>query len=271
MRNQWVWVVFTAAAGVLVGGRAAWAVGVASDSFDYPAPGGLVGKSGGTGFGGSWAAVSGQADPALAAGSLDYSDGSRSLQTSGNKVAPANTSRATRNLDAAEVVAGRVIWIGFRENFTGAGAMPTNHAGFSIFGAADGGTPELFMGKPGSATNWGVDTSDQNAAQATGAVSEADKNAFLLTKLDYTVSPAAVSMWVNPPLDESMLGTPDVTSTQGHFNIVSVRVSTGANSVGYEFDEFRMGDTFADVVPEPAASGAALAAAGLLALRRRRA
>jgi hypothetical protein len=78
-------------------------------------------------------------------------------------------------------------------------------------------------------------------------------------------------MWVNPPLDETLLGAPDATQMQPHFNINSVRLSTGTNSVGYQFDEFRMGDTFADVVPEPAASGAALVAAGLLALRRRRA
>ena len=272
MSRQWVWAACAAAAGVLAGASGAPADGIASDSFDYPAPGGLVGKAGGSGFGSNaWAAVTGQSDPALVPGSLEYSDGGSSVQTAGNRVAPVNTSRATRNLDAVEEVAGRIVWLGFRERFTGAGGMPTNHAGISLFSGPNATGTELFFGKPGSATNWGMDTSTENFAQIAGAVTDADKDAFIIARINYNANPASVSMWVNPPLNESLLGPAEVSGTQQHFNIASVRLSTGANSVGYEFDEFRMGTTFADVIPEPATSGVALLAGGLLALRRRRA
>jgi hypothetical protein len=232
----------------------------------------LNGNNGGAGFGSNpWSAVAGLTDPALASGSLTYTSGSRSIDTEGNRVAPALNSRSTRNLDAPEVVANRTLWIGFRMNFTGSGAFPTNHAGFSLFSTSNGGGSELFMGKPGSATNWGVDTSTQSAVQAPGSVSAADKNAFLLTRITYGATTANVDMWVNPPLDDSQLGAPQVSSTDAAFNIVSMRVSTGANASGFEFDEFRMADTFNEVVPEPAGLGlaGAIAAAGLL--RRRRA
>ena len=137
MKRQSVWVTCVAA-GVLAGAPSARAEGIASDSFDYPAPGALNGKAGGSGFGSNvWTQVGSQPDPAIGSGSLQYTRGGRSIEASGNKVAPAAGGRSSRNLDAVEPVSGRVVWVGFRMNFTGTGAMPTNHAGISIFSGAN--------------------------------------------------------------------------------------------------------------------------------------
>lgn len=243
---------------------------IAYEGFNYTTPGGLVGKNGGSGFGANaWASVSGQTDPALAAASLDYTSGANSIATEGNKVAPANTSRATRNFDAAEPVANRTLWVSFRINYTGALPLPTNHAGVSLFSAANGGGSELFLGKPGSATNWGVDTSTQTAVQASGAITAATVDAFLLTRITYGASTATVDMWVNPALVESSLGTAPIQSTETNFDLVSMRVSTGTNASNFQFDEIRIADTFAEVVPEPTAAAMLVGAAVLLAGRRR--
>jgi hypothetical protein len=245
---------------------------IMSDSFEYPT-GGLNGKNGGIGFGGNpWTAVAGQADPTITAGSMTYTDGTRAYDSAGNKLAPANTSRSTRNLDAAEPVANRTIWVAFRATFSGAGGFGTNHAGFSLFSAANGAGSEFFIGKPGSATNWGVDTSSAAAAQASGAVTAADKDALLVTKIVYGASTAAVSFWVNPAgiTSEPALGPADATSTETNFNIVSIRVSTGADATGFQFDEFRVGDTLADVVPEPGCAAGVIGVVALTAGRRSR-
>src|SRR5687768_11225604 len=148
MKRQWVCVTCLAAAGVLAGARGARAVEVASDSFAYPSPGGLNGNAGGSGFGANvWAQVGAQPDPAIGSGSLQYSNGGRSIEASGNMVTPAAGGRSSRNLDAVEPVTGRVVWAGFRMNFTGTGAMPTNHAGISIFSGPNATGTEFFMGK----------------------------------------------------------------------------------------------------------------------------
>lgn len=246
---------------------------IAYEGFDYATPGGLFGKNGGSGFGSNaWAQINTDGEPALAAGSLPYSDGTNSIETSGNKLGQALNTRASRNLDAVEAVANRTIWVSFRANYTGGSTFPTNHAGFSLFSGANATGSEFFLGKPGSATHWGVDTSSATAAQASGTPSASQLDAFLLTKITYGASSATVQMWIDPVLDESSLGAAPINSTQTNFTIASIRVSTGSNASNFQFDEFRMADTFAEVVPEPgAASLGAVAAAGLLASRRRRA
>jgi hypothetical protein len=268
-------------AGVLATASSAHATLIAYDGFDYT--GNLNGKNSATdvGFGANaWTIVSGQADPVIGTGSLEFTDtNGNELDTEGNKVAPANTSRSTRNFDSTIAAANTTMWISFRINHTGASntALPTNHAGFSLFSAANGTGNELFLGKPGSATNWGMDTSSAAAAQRTGAVTvTGDRDALLLYKLVYTGTSAAISMWVNPDdlTNESTLGTADATSTEtGISNFVSMRVSTGGNATGFQFDEFRIADNFAQVVPvpEPTMLGLGVIGAGMLLHRRRRA
>jgi len=227
------------------------AASVASEGFNYPTPGGINGKTGGTGFGANaWTFVTGMADPATGSGSMTYTDSSgNALQTVGNKLQPAANSRSTRNFSSAITTASQTYWVSFRINQTDTTALPTNHAGLSLFAGLDGSSTEIFLGKPSTATNYGIDHSG-TMVQKAGSVTTADRNALLVYKLVFTATDVTISMWVNPVLNSGALGAAAVTLTKSHTtNIASLRVSTGANSVNYQFDEFRMGTTFDDVAP----------------------
>jgi hypothetical protein len=219
---------------------------IASDGFNYTVPGGLVGKNGGSGFGSNAWATAGVTDPALASGSLAYSDGTNSIITSGNKVQPVGNSRATRNFANPITTASSTKWLSFRIK-RAPGTFPSNHAGFSLYSGTAGSGTEIFFGKPASGTNWGIFHSGTNqTAIATGTV---QYDAFLVVKMVFTSSTVTIQMWVNPILIEGSLGTPQaqLTNLAHTTSVASLRLSTGTNSTGYEFDEFRMGGSFADV------------------------
>ena len=252
-RQTWMYATMVLAVflAVTMAAPVASATPVASDSFDYAVPGGLNGQVGGSGFGSNaWTFVSGQASPALAAGSMEYTSGTSSLVTAGNKLQPASTSRSTRNFPSVLSTTNQTYWVSFRIHHTGTGSLPSNHAGFSLFSGANGSGTEIFMGKGGNATNWGMWHSGGSSAQKSGAVSSADRDAFLVYKLEFTSGQVTISMWVNPALGAAPSGTPDASVTESHSTtIASLRFSTGSNASGYQFDEFRMGTTFADVSP----------------------
>jgi len=220
----------------------------AGDSIEYT--GTLVGGSDGFGFGtNAWGLSSGSTNPAISTGSMTYTDGTRSITTKGNKIEPVVNSHAYRNFPSTIVTAGQTIWVSFRINNTGTGTLPTNHAGFQLSDGLNGAaTNYLFLGKPGfGATNWGVDHNG-TVVQKAGAVTTADRNAFLVYKLVFSGTQVTVSMWVNPPLTEVALPAPAfVTSFAHNANIASMFAGTGTNAAGYQLDEFRMSPVFTDV------------------------
>jgi len=220
----------------------------AADSIEYT--GSLGGQNDGFGFGSNgWVQSSGLTNPALGTGSLTYTDGTRSITTKGNMIQPAVNSQAYRNFPSAITTAGQTIWVSFRANNTGTGTLPSNHAGFQLCDATNGGGSNyIFLGKPGfSATNWGFDHAG-TWVQKAGTVTTADRNAFLLYKLSFTGTQVTISMWINPPLTEVALPAPAVTGTYAHTaNIASIYAGVGANAANYQFDEFRMSPVFTDV------------------------
>jgi hypothetical protein len=223
-----------------------WAA--AADSIE--SAGGLGTTNGGFGFGNnSWVTASGFNSPAIATGSMTYTDGTRSIITKGDKLQPAANSRAYRNFASTITTAGKTLWVSFRANNTGTGTLPTNHAGFQLCDATNGGgTNYIFLGKPGfSATNWGFDHAG-SWSQKSGAVATADRDALLLYKLVFTGTQVTISMWVDPPLTEVQLPAPVLSQTFAHTaNIASVWAGVGGNSTNYQFDEFRMSPVFTDV------------------------
>jgi hypothetical protein len=222
----------------------------AYDGFAYPAPGGLNTQNGGSGFNGAWTAWAGLANPALASGSLTYSSGS-TLVTAGNKVAPAAASRSTRNFSIPLATANSTLWLSYRINQTGTGALPTNHAGFSLFTGNNGTGTEILFGAGSNWTNWGMLISTGGSATKAGSVTAADRNGLLLYKCVFTASTVTISMWVNPGFVEGSLGAAHATLPASSFTgtLASLRLSTGTNSVNYQFDEFRIGNSFASVMP----------------------
>jgi hypothetical protein len=224
---------------------------IAADGFNYAVPGSLNGQTGGTGFGtNAWAPVSTFASPALASGSMAYSDGSRSLSTGGNKLQPANSSRSSRNFASTITTAGTTKWVAFRLNHTGTGEFPTNHAGFGLWSGLNGTGTEIFLGKPGSSTNYGIFHSGTTVQRTGSVTTTGGRDALLVYRLVFSGSSVTISMWVNPPLSEGSLGTPHATLSKAHTtNIASMLVSTGTNASGFQLDEFRTGASFADVAP----------------------
>jgi hypothetical protein len=221
---------------------------VATESFAYT--GSLNDQNGGSGFFNAWTAVSGLASPALTSGSMTYTDGTKSLATAGNKLQPTSASRSIRNFATQTATTSATYWVAFRANQTDAGAVPSNHAGFSLFSGADAGGTEIFLGKPGAATNWGIDHSGTMVQRPGGVETTGGRDALLVYKLVFSSGSVTISMWVNPILNESSLGTPHATLTKAHStSIASLRFSTGTNSVNYQFDEFRFGSTFGSVTP----------------------
>ena len=143
------------------------------------------------------------------------------------------------------------LWASFRVNYTGTGALPSNHAGFALYSTlnADAAGDEFFMGNPGfSGQNWGFNPEGGTRVVATVTL---NKNVLLLYKLTYTATGADVKMWINPNItSEGTLGTPQATGTQPGLDAVrSVLISTGATASGYQFDELRLGRTFYSVTP----------------------
>lgn len=223
---------------------------VCYDGFDYPSPGGLNGQNGGTGFGSNPWTLS-LNNPAIGSGSMTYAIGNSSLITVGNKLAPALNNRSYRNFPTAIATANQTYWVAFRGSQSAA-SMPTNHGGFHLSAATGGTGAYIFLGKPGfSATNWGMDLNG-SWQQKDNPATAGDRNALLVYKLVFTTTNVTVSLWVNPPsvTSEAAMGAPAKTHSAAHSTtIASMNVSLGGNASGFEFDEFRMGTTLADVTP----------------------
>jgi len=108
-----------------------------------------------------------------------------------------------------------------------------------------------------------------------GSVVGSPDTTLLVTRWDFgtvgSSSSNVVSLWVNPTLGVTPSGAPDsYVSASTNMNILYYSTRTSAANI-LEFDELRIGETYADVtpfvVPEPALLGV-LALGGLL-LRRR--
>jgi hypothetical protein len=164
---------------------------------------------------------------------------------------------------------GSNLWISFLIVATG------ENTGISLF-QGEGGE-ENFMGAGGgSAQTIGLQNPNINTGVARGPQTN-----FYALHLDMTPEGNGVfTLYVNP--DFSSLGngtapTGGVTgsATRGDFTWDRIRLGDfNGDNTASRFDEFRMGDTWADVspVPEPSTMGLlALATVGVAAIRRRRA
>ena len=118
---------------------------------------------------------------------------------------------------------------------------------------------DLFVGKPGSSVNWGLEAGAGN--DALSAVSAAlTQTVFLVVRVDfYTGVPDVFKLYVNPSPGGSEPAAPDAVLTNdiGFQNGVALNVGNGGVA---GFDELRIGSTFASVTPTSSVSDSNLIA-----------
>ena len=266
------------------------------EGFDYPAAAnGLNSKNGGTGFSGAYAATN-NAD--VLAGTFNYTDsGGKQLQTSGNRAFMDSTSingttppeptgvsiAPIRNISAIPGTPS-TIYLSFLGKQT---AGTDRDLTVSLFAAGNGtfGTAErLSVGHGNGFTGWGAYALAVGTNGAHTAIPATDLS-LLVARVDLNDNGAneRFRIYVNPTLDaEPLVADVDINAynfidTIGEITRLRMRAG-GSNATQTasqaEFDELRLGLSYADVtpvaVPEPACAMLAAVGAGLLALRRRR-
>jgi hypothetical protein len=253
------------------------------EDFNYtPGNNNIGGQSGGTGFQNAWLAGSGNIWGSVQSGSLSYADqNGHSLDTSGNSLlvgtngasgTTATPQRVFTNSATAATLGGiaalnaanpGVIWMSFLYQRDGSqtGAPFFRQANFGLF---QGSSEKLDVGGPNTSATiqnnlslWSTGTHPSSAPLQSTTPVFGTSAQFIVLELtvDTTTAADGVSVWFNPP-DLSSLGAPNLTSTS-EVDISGVNTfrfqagnsnANGTNAV-FEVDEFRIGDTFADVAP----------------------
>jgi hypothetical protein len=250
---------------------AAEAVLLSYDGFNYaPAGSDLLGNAGGFGFSTAWRPggfnASIQTNYDIQSSSLSFG----SLLTSGNRIQTSAVNAIaglTRDFSTPLGTPGTTRYASFLLRPEG-----TLHGGAfnGFFGVVfeQPVEPELFIGKPGAtAINRYVLEDRGGALQvASTVVPVVGETVFLVLKAEFAAGNDQVTLYVNPIPGAPEPGSGVVKNNSDVGNVAGLTVySTGA----FSFDEFRLGETFADVtpVPEPASDLLALAAA-ITCLRR---
>lgn len=264
------------------------------ESFNYAAGEGIGGKTGGSGFAGPWVAPT-TAQNTVQERGLGYN----ALETSGRSVRNDGGTALRDLLTSGQPIFGapgnqEKIWISFL--FKG---IDTNNnlddgfAGFSLFEQTGEqfGQPvlseRLFIGKAVSSTflepKLGLTVYDTPGAW--GAVVQSStffdttQTHFMVVKLEYNLIPdtTTISLFVDPELDQNEPPAPSASYTtavgQQMMTFDWIRLASGGGSA-MQFDEFRLGRSFAEVgpvVPEPHSATVLVVAASLLLRRRIRA
>ena len=252
---------------------AAEAALLAYDGFNYaPAGSDLLGNSGGFGFSTPWqpggfnASINTNYD--VQSGSLS----SGGLVTSGNRVSTnAVTAIAglTRNFLTPLGVPGTTRYASFLlrpEGQLQAGAFN----GFFGVVLEQPLEPELFVGKPGGGAidRYVLEDRGGSLQVASSTAPAVNQTVFLVLRADFTAGNDVFTLYVNPVPGAPEPGAGLVKNNSNVGTVAGVTLySTGAFSI----DEFRLGETFADVtpaVPEPATWLLALLALTPLVRRR---
>jgi hypothetical protein len=251
------------------------------EPFDYPNIGGPVTDNtpGNWTFGGS-----GANDNTVVSGSLSAPGLAPSV---GNSIVTGGAGLGVRRLFGTTVTSDTLyfsalfdmnsIGTGWTTANASVGALTeTNNTGFkvSVVVNRDGGNGYRFgVQKGGTGTTV---TSDSTSYLEGNVV-------FLVGSYDFNPDPDTVSLWINPSPETFALQAPPLATliaTSGTDSIAGLdrfnfrqNVATGANSVpeAMQWDELRVGDTWADVTPIPEPSNLAfflLTAGSVMSLRR---
>lgn len=252
---------------------------IAYDGFSYTTgAGGLYGSNGGTGWASAWTGFpTSSSFNTVNSGSMSYTDAqSTSLTTTGNSVEIVSGSTTapsyTRALSSALTPStGSSVWLSFLGAGTGGSTM-----GLTLF---NGSTQLLQLGNSGTNNAWGIrQLSGGSAFSSSGvamssSVGTLGSTYLVVVKISFQDGADKVEMFLNPTL-----GTTDPTSStslgyasQQLVDITSlsqIGFGVGTASQKLDFDELRIGTTYADVVavPEPKALALIGVSSGMLYL-----
>ena len=230
---------------------------LAYDAFDYaPAGSDLLGNAGGSGFATSWRAggfnASNHSNYDIQGGSLSFGG----LRTNGNRVQSSSIQAIgglTRDFNTPLGAPGTTRYISFLlrpEGTLNAGAF-NGFLGVVIEQPLE---PELFIGKPGGgAVNRYVMEDRGGAVQTVSTTAPVvGETVFFVLKAVFATGNDQFTLFVNP-----VPGAPEPVGglTKSNSDVGNVAGLTIYSTGAFSADEFRLGETFADVtpIPEPAA------------------
>ena len=241
------------------------AVVLVSESFNYPT-GLLNGQSGGIGFSGPWQSTS---QFSVTPGSLavpNYAGTGNSMQFSSSYYTSLD---AGRNLTTTYGASNSDLWASFliRVDYLNA------YAGlnFATSGQALGGLFVGILGGPNGmwppSSTWGMDTAGGTGRVLSNVpVVYGQTNLLVVHMTTVASGEDRFDLYVNP--SQNLPAYPDATKTISNWSFN--KLSCGTNNGTGQFDEIRLGTTYADVRPVPEPSCILLMAIGgvLLLLRR---
>jgi len=219
-----------------------------SETFNYPV-GALGGNNGGTGFTTAWTAHSAFNIENSNLGSGRFTSAGRAARFSSNSFAASYLGRTMNTSFGAN---GTDVWASFLTRIDSLNAytgldLTTNGALFgSLHIGVTGGTSGL--GPPSS--TWALDIGGGTTPVYSNVPVVFGQTTALVVHIQFLAGVDQVQLFVNPsPYSQPI--TPNAIKSDSNIQFNSVLLSANAGSV--LFDEFRVGNTYADVafLPEP--------------------
>jgi hypothetical protein len=246
---------------------------IAYDGFEATTNGGLNTQSGGTGWTSSWSAVSGiDAN----ANTLSYSNGSVAVNGGSRATKIGATTDSTNAANRSFASQSGTVYFSFLFRADTGTAVDTDDFISFMMNNDTVNTDSAGIGKPNNGslnlgarvgTSNGGDTTDSTTALVAGTTY------FLVGKVSKTTTNYdRVDLFINPSsnIEPGLASVTDsAMSAFSTISFFSLRTLTVDGTDNYQFDELRVGTTFADVVPlavpvpEPGTMIALSLAAGL--------
>jgi hypothetical protein len=248
------------------------------EGYDYPAGNISTNLAGGTGWAGAWIPdVEGPAtNHVVSAAGLSYTDASGNvLMTTGGKAFYSATNLASGDIrsfrDFAAPRTNGTTWVSFMgrrlgptTNNTGTPNNPYPRAANLSF--YEGGSERFAIGNGSGAVSnlWSIlpGGSVANAGENQRSAVPMDQLALVVLRIDHVGDPAAandyIHMWINPPLGVTPSTNTAAARTLGtnNYSFNRIRPFVGATDAAnsrpfaeMDYDEIRVGETFASVTP----------------------
>lgn len=218
---------------------------IAYDSFSSPA-GSVLGLETGDGFNQPWQTAGGAKVAAAGLTRAGLFTRGRAATTDGFNIA--STRDLTANLGS--VNGSNTVYVSFLarinpDNTNPVGPGSGTYAGISLL---DRGEERLFLGMPFEQSNWGFDRAGSGVASSGAAINGSTR--LLVYRIDFTATDSDIRLYVDPAVGAAEPNAADAQIFDtAPFSFNRLRVQSGTQNGGpqIDFDELRIGTTFASV------------------------